>query len=129
MFFIELPQHKLYLENWLSNLWHHHFQYNTSFYLWFTYIFKLLHMCLNFEHKINKNKNICITIDNDKIDWYIYIQIKCASLKILECNIETIMHFVQFTWLVSPISFQLDVQIGYIFFGFKSQVEFYSFGI
>jgi len=37
------------------------------------------------------------------------------------------MHYVQFTWLVLPISFQLDVQIGCIFYGFKSQVEFYSF--
>jgi len=37
------------------------------------------------------------------------------------------MHYVQFTWLVLSISFQLDVQIGCIFYGFKSQVEFYSF--
>jgi len=85
-------------------------------------------MCLNYEHKINKKKYIYITIDNDKIDWYIYLQIKCASLKILECNIETNMHCVQFTWLLSPISFQVDVQIGCIFHGFKSQVEFHSFG-
>ncbi len=63
------------------------------------------------------------------IDRYTYLQIKCASLKIIECNIETNMHYVQFTSLVSPISFQLDVQIGCIFYGFKSQVEFYSFGI
>ncbi len=27
---------------------------------------------------------------------YIYIQIKCASLKILECNLEINMHYVQF---------------------------------
>ncbi len=31
------------------------------------------------------------------IDRYTYLQIKCASLKILECNIETNMHYVQFT--------------------------------
>jgi hypothetical protein len=37
------------------------------------------------------------------------------------------MHYVQFIWLVLPISFQLDVQIGCIFYGFKSQVEFYYF--
>jgi hypothetical protein len=59
------------------------------------------------------------------IDIYIYIQIKCASLKILKCNIETNMHYVQFIWLVSPISFQLDLQIGCILYGFKSRVEFY----
>ncbi len=41
--------------------------------------------------------------------------------------LKTNMHYVQFTLLVSPISFQLDVQIGCIFYGFKSQVEFYSF--
>jgi hypothetical protein len=35
---------------------------------------------------------------------------------------------MQFIWLVSPISFPLDVQIGCIFYEFKSQVEFYSFG-
>jgi hypothetical protein len=59
---------------------------------------------------------------------YIYLQIKCASLKILECNMETNMQYVQFIGLVSPISFPLNVQIGCIFYGFKSQVEFYSFG-
>jgi hypothetical protein len=48
--------------------WHHHFQYNTSYYLGFTYILKLLHMCLNFEHKINKKINIIIKIENDKIN-------------------------------------------------------------
>jgi len=37
------------------------------------------------------------------------------------------MHYVQFIWLVTPISFPLNVQIGCIFYGFKSQVEFYSF--
>jgi len=45
------------------------FQYNTSYSIGFTYIFKLLHMCLNFEHKINRNKNICNKIENDRIDW------------------------------------------------------------
>jgi hypothetical protein len=62
-----------------------------------------------------------------KIKIYASFQIKCASLKILECNIETNVHYVQFIWLVSPISFQLDVQIGCIFYGFKSQVEYYSY--
>jgi hypothetical protein len=38
------------------------------------------------------------------------------------------MHYVQFIWLVSLISFPLDVQIGCIFYGFNSQIEFYSFG-
>jgi hypothetical protein len=46
----------------------------------------------------------------------------------LECNIETNMHYVQFIWLVSPISFPFNVQIGCVFYGFKSQLEFYSFG-
>jgi hypothetical protein len=59
---------------------------------------------------------------------YIYFQIKCASLKILECNIETNMHYVQFIWLVSPIFFQLDVQIGCNFYGFKSRIKFCFFG-
>jgi hypothetical protein len=59
---------------------------------------------------------------------FIYIQIKCASLKILGCNIEINMHYVQVIRLVSPISFPLDVQIGCIFYGFKSQVVFYSLG-
>jgi hypothetical protein len=59
----------MYLENWLYNLWpHHHFQYNTRFYFGFTYKnFKLLHMCLNFENTINRNININIKIENDKI--------------------------------------------------------------
>jgi len=56
------------------------------------------------------------------------LQIKCVSLKILECNIETNMHHVQFIRLVSLISFSFNVQIEGIFYGFKSQVEFYSFG-
>jgi hypothetical protein len=54
---------------------------------------------------------------------YIYLQIKCASLKILESNIETNMLYVQFIWLVSLISFSLDVQIGCIFYGFKSKLS------
>ncbi len=72
MFFIELRKHKFSIctwKNWLYNLWpHHHFQYNTSFYFGFTYKnFKLLHMCLNFENTINRNININIKIENDKI--------------------------------------------------------------
>jgi len=34
----------MYLEFALYNLWHHHFQYNTSYFSRFTYILKLLHM-------------------------------------------------------------------------------------
>jgi len=33
---------------------------------------------------------------------YIYLQIKGAGLKILECNIETNMHYVQFIWVQIP---------------------------
>jgi hypothetical protein len=58
----------MYLEFTLYNLWHHHFQYNTSYPLGFTYILKLLHMCFNFEHKINRNQNINIKIENEKIN-------------------------------------------------------------
>ncbi len=57
------------------------------------------------------------------IDIYIYFQIKCASLKILECKIETNMHYVQFMSLVSPIFFQLDVQIGCIFMGSNTELN------
>jgi hypothetical protein len=42
--FIELCEHNfsnLYLEFALYNLWHYHFRYNTSYFLGFTYIFKL----------------------------------------------------------------------------------------
>ncbi len=38
-------------------------------------------------------------------------QIKCASLKILECNIETNMHYVQFILSISLISFPFNVDI------------------
>jgi hypothetical protein len=60
------------------------------------------------------------------IDIYIF-KLKVQVWKYYSVKIETNMHYVQFTWLVLPISFQLDVQIGCIFYGFKSQVEFYSF--
>ncbi len=124
----------MYLEFALYNLWHHHFQYNTSYFLGLTYILKLLHMYLNSEHKMNRSINISIKLENEKISWqnvirfiYISFQIKCVSFKTLECNIETNIHYLQFIWLVSPISFPFNVQIGCIFFGFKSQVELYSF--
>jgi len=67
-------------------------------------------------------------IKHHKVYIYTYFEIKCASLKILESNIETNMHYVQFIWLVSPLSFPFDAQIGCILNGFKSQVELYSFG-
>jgi len=38
------------------------------FVLGFTHIFKLLQMCLNFQHKINRNQNISIKIENEKIN-------------------------------------------------------------
>jgi hypothetical protein len=57
----------MYLEFALYNLWCHHFQYNISYYLGFTYILKLLHMYLNFGHEMNRNKNIIIKIENEKI--------------------------------------------------------------
>ncbi len=61
------------LGNWLYNLWHHHFQYNTSF-LFRVYIYFQI-VAHVFKLKINKNININIKIQNDKIKLNVQIWI------------------------------------------------------
>jgi len=86
MFFIELCKHKFSICTWKIDCT----IYGPIIIFNITQVFILgLHTkisnCCTCVWTLNiksiKNRNVCITIDND--NWYIYLQIKSASLKIL----------------------------------------------